>query len=67
MDLISMANTHLFGTNTQQFYLTTTASLPAESDIPASGHEALRDTMTDLILDFIWHGFTIRYRALALF
>lgn len=43
----------LFGTNTQQFMLTTTSSLPGPDDIPASGHEALRDTMTDLILDLV--------------
>lgn len=43
----------LFGTNTQQFMLTTTASIIHEGDLPLSGHDALRDTMTDLTLDFL--------------
>ena len=43
----------LMGTNTQQFMLTTTSSLITDEDIPLAGHEALRDTMTDLILDFL--------------
>ena len=42
-----------FGTNTQQFMATTTSSLPLPNDVPLSGHEALRDTMTDLILDLV--------------
>ena len=28
-------------------------SLPLPNDVPLSGHEALRDTMTDLILDLV--------------
>ena len=28
-------------------------SLPLPDDVPLSGHEALRDTMTDLILDLV--------------
>ncbi len=43
----------LFGTNTQQFMQTTSGSIYTEADIPLEGHEALRDTMTDLTLDFI--------------
>ena len=43
----------LFGTNTQQFMETTTSSIYSEEDIPLEGHEALRDTMTDLTLDFL--------------
>lgn len=43
----------LFGTNTQQFMQTTSGSIYTEADIPLAGHEALRDTMTDLTLDFI--------------
>lgn len=43
----------LFGTNTQQFMQTTSGSIYTEADIPLVGHEALRDTMTDLTLDFI--------------
>lgn len=42
-----------FGTNTQQFMASTTSSLPLPNDIPLCGHEALRDTMTDLILDLV--------------
>ena len=42
----------LMGTNTQQFMATTTSSLITDEDIPLTGHEALRDTMTDLTLDF---------------
>ena len=41
------------GTNTQQFMASTTSSLPLPEDIPLCGHEALRDTMTDLILDLV--------------
>lgn len=41
------------GTNTQQFMATTTASITTAEDIPLCGHEALRDTMTDLILDLV--------------
>lgn len=43
----------LFGTNTQQFMETTSGSIYTDRDIPLTGHEALRDTMTDLTLDFI--------------
>ena len=41
------------GTNTQQFMATTTASITTAEDIPLCGHDALRDTMTDLILDLV--------------
>lgn len=43
----------LFGTNTQQFMETTSGSMITPEDIPLQGHEALRDTMTDLTLDFL--------------
>lgn len=43
----------LFGTNTQQFMETTSGSITTEQDKPLAGHEALRDTMTDLTLDFV--------------
>lgn len=42
----------IFGTNTQQFMKTTSGSITDDKDIPLEGHEALEDTMTDLILDF---------------
>ena len=41
------------GTNTQQFMASTTGSLFTAEDIPLCGHAALRDTMTDLILDLV--------------
>jgi len=43
----------LFHTNTQQFMQTTSGSIYTDDDIPLQGHEALRDTMTDLTLDFL--------------
>lgn len=43
----------LFHTNTQQFMQTTSGSIYTDEDIPLQGHEALRDTMTDLTLDFL--------------
>lgn len=43
----------LFHTNTQQFMQTTSGSIYTDQDIPLQGHEALRDTMTDLTLDFL--------------
>jgi len=42
----------LMGTNTQQFMATTTGSIYTAEDIPLCGHDALRDSMQDLILDF---------------
>jgi uncharacterized membrane protein YjdF len=41
------------GTNTQQFMATTTASITSADDIPLCGHEALRDTMSDMILNLL--------------
>ena len=41
----------LAGTNSQQFMASTTGSILSSYDIPLCGHEALRDTMTDLMLD----------------
>lgn len=52
-EICEYAYDSFFGTNTQQFMATTTSSLPLPSDIPLCGHEALRDTMTDLILDLV--------------
>ena len=40
-------------TNTQQFMATTTASITSADDIPLCGHEALRDTMSDMILNLL--------------
>lgn len=41
------------GTNSQQFMATTTGSIISPADEPLCGHEALRDSMQDLILDFV--------------
>ncbi|MEG0277116.1 MAG: hypothetical protein RR630_08805 [Coprobacillus sp.] len=41
----------MFGTNSQQYMKSTDGTLVGEKDIPLEGHEALRDTMNDLILD----------------
>ena len=38
-------------TNSQQFMASTTSSIILPTDIALQGHDALRDTMTDLILD----------------
>lgn len=40
-----------FGLNSQQYMQTTTGTFTGKEDIPLVGHEALRDTMKDLILD----------------
>lgn len=41
----------IFGTNNQQYMETTRGTLYGEKDVPLKGHEALKDTMKDLILD----------------
>lgn len=41
------------GTNTQQYMATTEASIVEGSDIPLCGHDALRDTMHDTILNLV--------------
>ncbi|MBP3576452.1 MAG: hypothetical protein J6J55_08155, partial [Paludibacteraceae bacterium] len=41
------------GTNTQQFMATTTASIVSAEDVPLCGHEALSDTMGDMILNLV--------------
>ena len=41
----------IFETNTQQFMENTTESIINDEDIPLEGHEALKDTMHDLMLD----------------
>ncbi len=52
-EIIEYTYDSIMGTNTQQFMATTTGSIYSDSDIPYYGHEALKDTMTDLILDFV--------------
>lgn len=51
-EIIEYSYDSIMGTNTQQFMATTTGSIYSDTDIPLQGHEALQDTMTDLILDF---------------
>ncbi|MFR7592219.1 MAG: hypothetical protein ACLUVC_12290 [Longibaculum sp.] len=41
----------IFHTNNQQYMASTRATLYDEEDIPLQGHEALNDTMKDLMLD----------------
>ena len=41
----------IFHTNNQQYMKSTRATLYDEEDIPLEGHEALNDTMKDLMLD----------------
>lgn len=40
-----------FGTNMQTYLKTTSSSFPKDDDVPLVGHEALDDTMTDIILN----------------
>lgn len=42
----------IFKTNSQQYMESTDGTLIGKEDIPLQGHEALRDTMNDLLLDF---------------
>ncbi len=41
----------IFGTNNQQYMKTTRGTLYNNKDVPLEGHEALADTMKDLMLD----------------
>ena len=41
----------IFGTNNQQYMKSTRGTLYGEEDKPLLGHEALNDTMKDLMLD----------------
>ena len=50
-EMIEFTYDHLFGTNTQQFMATTTGSIIGPDDQPLCGHEALIDSMVDLLLD----------------
>ena len=52
-EIIEYTYDSISGTNTQQFMASTTSSLITTEDIPLCGHAALRDTMTDLVLDLI--------------
>lgn len=40
-----------FGTNNQQYMETTRGTLYGKKDVPLKGHDALKDTMKDLMLD----------------
>ncbi|MBR1481289.1 MAG: hypothetical protein IJ609_05130 [Paludibacteraceae bacterium] len=50
-EIIEYTYDSLMGTNTQQFMATTTGSIFTAEDIPLCGHDALRDSMQDLMLD----------------
>lgn len=52
-EIVEYTYDSLSGTNTQQFMASTTGSIFTAEDIPLCGHDALRDTMTDLILDLV--------------
>ena len=52
-EIIEYSYDSLMGTNTQQFMATTTSSLITAEDEPLCGHDALRDSMQDLILDLV--------------
>ncbi|MBR1516041.1 MAG: hypothetical protein IJ621_04770 [Paludibacteraceae bacterium] len=52
------------GTNSQQFMASTTSSIILPEDIALQGHEALRDTMTDLILDLAGAALVAAYGLL---
>ena len=41
----------IFHTNAQQYMASTKGTLVSKNDIPLKGHEALKDTMKDLMLD----------------
>ena len=41
----------IFHTNSQQYMASTKGTLVSKDDIPLKGHEALKDTMKDLMLD----------------
>jgi len=76
-EILEYSYDNLMGTNTQQFMATTTSSIITPEDIPLCGHDALRDSMQDLILDlfgallvavygFIRHNKLIeRYKQIA--
>ena len=52
-EIMEFSYDHVMGTNTQQFMATTTGSIFTEEDLPLCGHDALVDTMSDLILDLV--------------
>ena len=69
-EIIEYTYDSVMGTNTQQFMATTTGSIITPEDLPLCGHDALRDSMGDLILDFFGalcvaiYGF-VRHETLA--
>lgn len=50
-EIVEYSYDSLMGTNTQQFMATTTGSITTAEDVPLCGHDALRDSMQDLIMD----------------
>lgn len=49
-EIIEFLIDDIFGSNMQQFMQTTEGTLVGAGDVPLQGHEALRDTMKDLML-----------------
>lgn len=50
-EVFEFLSDEFLGTNAQTYMLTTTGSFTGAADIPLMGHEALRDTMNDFMLD----------------
>ena len=50
-EIYEFLSDEFLGTNAQTFMQTTTGSFIGPDDVPLVGHEALRDTMTDFMLD----------------
>ena len=47
----------IFHTNAQQYMASTKGTLVSKNDIPLKGHEALKDTMKDLMVNFVGAAF----------
>jgi hypothetical protein len=52
-EIIEYTYDDLMDTNSQQFMASTTGSIITADDVPLCGHDALRDSMQDLILDLL--------------
>lgn len=60
-EIIEYTGDELFNMNTQQYMKSTNGSLVSSDDVPLVGHEALGDTMKDLILDFVGASAVVAY------
>lgn len=52
-EIVEYTGDELFNMNTQQYMESTNSSLVSPKDVPLVGHDALGDTMKDLILDLV--------------